>query len=62
MEQPPMNEGFEQLRHKPPVPLERPRELVVACAPMRSNVNLSRIVRTAGCCAAARLVCCGRAG
>ena len=29
------------------------------CAPLRSNVNLSRIVRTASCCGVARLVTCG---
>jgi len=28
---------------------------------MRSNVNLSRIVRTAGCCGIRRLICCGTA-
>lgn len=28
---------------------------------MRSNVNLSRIVRTAGCCGIRELVCCGNA-
>ena len=50
---------FEHLRHKPPTPLERPRELVVACAPLRSNVNLSRILRTAGCCGIERVLCCG---
>lgn len=48
-----------QQRHKPPTPLDRPRELVVACPPMRSNVNLSRIVRAAGCCGVRRIVCCG---
>jgi tRNA G18 (ribose-2'-O)-methylase SpoU len=52
---------FTHQRHKPPTPLERPRELVVACAPMRSNVNLSRIVRTAGCCGVRRVICCGTA-
>lgn len=52
---------FTHVRHRPPTPLERPRELVVACAPMRSNVNLSRIARTASCCAVERLICCGRA-
>lgn len=52
---------FEHLRHKPPAPLDRPRELVVACAPMRSNINLSRIVRTAGCCGVRRVICCGAA-
>ena len=28
--------------------------------PMRSNVNLSRIVCTAGCCGVGRIICCGR--
>ncbi|MFO0868859.1 MAG: RNA methyltransferase [Pirellulales bacterium] len=51
---------FEHIRHKPPLELERPRELVVACAPLRSNVNLSRIVRTAGCCGLRRVIACGR--
>jgi tRNA G18 (ribose-2'-O)-methylase SpoU len=50
-----------QQRHKAPVTLDRPRELVVACPPMRSNVNLSRIVRAAGCCGVRRLICCGNA-
>ena len=50
-----------QQRHKPPTVLGRPRELVVACAPMRSNVNLSRIVRTAGCCGVRQVICCGAA-
>jgi len=52
---------FTHQRHKPPTRLEQPRELVVACPPMRSNVNLSRIVRTAGCCGARRVICCGTA-
>lgn len=51
----------EQVRHRPPTQLERPRELVVACEPMRSNVNLSRIVRAAGCCGVHRMLCCGTA-
>jgi tRNA G18 (ribose-2'-O)-methylase SpoU len=50
---------FEQVRHRPPTPLATPRELVVACAPMRSNVNLSTIVRTAGCCGVQRMIVCG---
>jgi tRNA G18 (ribose-2'-O)-methylase SpoU len=41
--------------------LDRPRELVIACAPMRSNVNLSHIIRTAGCCGISRVICCGNA-
>ncbi|MDQ2797310.1 MAG: RNA methyltransferase [Actinomycetota bacterium] len=52
---------FEQVRHRPPSPLAQPRELVVACAPMRSNVNLSTIARTAGCCGVPRMIVCGNA-
>ena len=52
---------FEHQRHKPPAVLDRPRELIVACAPLRSNVNLSHILRTAGCCGIARVICCGNA-
>jgi tRNA G18 (ribose-2'-O)-methylase SpoU len=52
---------FIHQRHKPPMPLERPRELVIACAPLRSNVNLSHILRTAGCCGIARVIACGNA-
>lgn len=52
---------FVQQRHKPPAPLDRPRELIVACPPMRSNVNLSRIVRAASCCGVRRMVCSGSA-
>ncbi len=50
---------FVHERHKPPRQLDRPRELVLVCAPMRSNVNLSRIARAAGCCGLTRLICCG---
>jgi tRNA G18 (ribose-2'-O)-methylase SpoU len=50
---------YEHQRHKPPLQLARPRELVLACAPLRSNVNLSHIIRTAGCSAVARVICCG---
>src|SRR5258708_37479330 len=50
---------FEHQRHKPPFPLTRPRELTLCCAPMRSNVNLSNIVRTAGCRGITRLIACG---
>lgn len=53
--------SFEHQRHKPPVELTRPRELVVACAPLRSHVNLSRIVRAAGCCGIERVIACGAA-
>jgi tRNA G18 (ribose-2'-O)-methylase SpoU len=50
---------FVHERHKSPQPLARPRELVLVCAPMRSNVNLSRIARTAACCGITRFICCG---
>ncbi len=40
---------FEHLRHKPPLTLEQPRQLILVAAPLRSNVNLSRLVRLAGC-------------
>jgi tRNA G18 (ribose-2'-O)-methylase SpoU len=46
-------------RHKSPQLLTRPRELVIVCAPMRSNVNLSRIARAASSCGVTRLICCG---
>jgi tRNA G18 (ribose-2'-O)-methylase SpoU len=52
---------FEHQRHKPQTPLIRPRELVLVCAPLRSNVNLSRIARMAGCCGVERIVCAGPA-
>ena len=52
---------FIQERHKPFAPLDRPRELIVACPPMRSNVNLSRIVRAASCFGVRRIVCSGNA-
>lgn len=52
---------FVHERHKPPAQLQRPRELIVACAPLRSNVNLSRIVRAAGCSGVTRVIACGTA-
>ena len=50
-----------QQRHKPPTELREPRALILACPPMRSNVNLSRIVRAAACCGIKRMICCGHA-
>jgi tRNA G18 (ribose-2'-O)-methylase SpoU len=52
---------FIHQRHKPPVQLDRPRELIIACAPLRSNVNLSHILRTAGCCGIGRVIACANA-
>ncbi len=54
-------ETFEHQRHKAHSELKRPRELIVACVPMRSNVNLSTIARTASACAAQKLILCGNA-
>lgn len=51
--------SFEHLRHKPPTALDRPRELILVCAPLRSNVNLSNMLRTAGCCGIGRVIACG---
>jgi tRNA G18 (ribose-2'-O)-methylase SpoU len=51
---------FEHQRHKPPTALARPREIVIVCAPMRSNVNLSRIARAAGCCGVERMIVIGQ--
>lgn len=50
----------EQVRHRPPRELARPRELVIVCAPLRSGVNLSRIARAAGCCGVTRIIATGR--
>lgn len=52
---------FQHQRHKPPRLLAQSRELVIVCAPMRSNVNLSRIARAAGCCGLERIICTGPA-
>ena len=53
---------FEHIRHKPPLVLAAPRQLIVACAVMRSHVNLSHIVRTCGCFGIPRVIACGAAG
>jgi tRNA G18 (ribose-2'-O)-methylase SpoU len=51
---------FEHQRHKPPLDQPGAAQLVLACPPMRSNVNLSRIVRAAGCCGVGRMIVCGK--
>lgn len=48
------------LRHKPPTQLKQPRELLLACPQFRSSVNLSRIVRLAGCAGISKIVACGQ--
>ncbi len=50
---------FEHIRHKPPTQLAGPRELLLVSCPLRSNVNLSRMVRLAGCSGIAQVVHCG---
>lgn len=53
------NEDRIHQRHKRPRALIRDRELVLAAPPLRSNVNLSRIVRAASCCGVRRIIACG---
>ncbi len=52
---------FEHLRHKPPTELAAPRELLVVCAPFKSNINLSNIIRTASCCGVRKVIASGNA-
>jgi tRNA G18 (ribose-2'-O)-methylase SpoU len=47
---------FEHVRHKAPNPLVEPRSLLVVLAPMRSSVNLSRIVRLCGCAGIRKII------
>lgn len=51
---------FTHQRHKPPLQLPAGCELVVACPPLRSNINVSRILRAASCCGVQRMIVCGR--
>jgi tRNA G18 (ribose-2'-O)-methylase SpoU len=50
---------FEHVRHKPPTLLPGPRPLLLVCGALRNKVNLSRMVRLAGCCGLTRLIHCG---
>lgn len=50
---------FEHIRHKPPHQLATPPELILVSSPLRSNVNLSRLVRLAGCSAIKQVIHCG---
>jgi len=47
---------FRHERHKSPSKLLHPRELILALPPLRSKINLSRIVRTASCCGVRRII------
>lgn len=51
---------FEHLRHKPPSELVQARELLLVVSPLRSSVNLSRMVRLAGCAGVTQIVYCGQ--
>jgi len=48
-----------QLRHKPALPLRQPREIIVACPAMKSNVNVSMLARAAGCFGVRQMIMCG---
>jgi tRNA G18 (ribose-2'-O)-methylase SpoU len=52
-------EHFEHQRHKLPTALAEPRPLIVVLAPLRSSVNLSRIVRLCGCAGIRHIIQCG---
>ncbi len=54
-------DGYVQQRHKEPLTLARPRELLLALEPMRSNVNLSSILRTASCFGIRTVIAAGQA-
>ncbi len=50
----------DHVRHRPPTALDQPRPLVLVCPQFRSGVNLSRIVRLAGCCGVGRMIVSGQ--
>lgn len=51
---------FVHQRHRPPLELPGARELILACPQLRTNVNLARIIRAAGCCGVRRMIVCGK--
>ena len=54
-------ETFVHLRHKPVQSLPANSEMVLAVPQLRSNVNLSRIARAAGCCGIKKILVEGNA-
>ena len=56
-----MTADFVQQRHKEPQTLDREREIVVVCEPLRSNVNLSSIMRTSSCFGIKKIIAGGQA-
>ena len=55
------NDGELQVRQKPLRPLAQPREIIIAIPPMKSHINLSRIMRAAGCFGITKIIACGNA-
>lgn len=51
---------FIQRRHQRPCPTGGAADLIVACPPLRSRVNLARIVRAAGCCGVTEMIVAGK--
>jgi len=49
----------EQIRHKTQTELQRPREIVVVCPALKSNVNLSRMVRLVSCAGITKIITSG---
>ncbi len=52
---------FHQERHRPQSTSSSQNELIVACVPMRSNVNISGIARSASASGVSRLILTGNA-
>lgn len=52
---------FVQIRHKAPTQLRQPRPLVIACSPLKSHVNLSAVLRIAGCAGVSTVIASGNA-
>lgn len=52
---------FEHIRHKPPTELLCPRPFIIACCPLKSHVNLSTIIRAAGCSGIEEVIATGQA-
>lgn len=51
--------SFEHVRHKPPQSLKEQRTCILAVAALRSSVNLSRMVRLAGCSGITQIIHAG---
>ena len=49
---------FEHQRHRQPLKLPADHELILAVPPLRSAVNLARIIRVAGCCGVSKIIAC----